>query len=433
MPPAPGAAASPFLKTRPAPQPEERKPLQTVGSTVTRQASEYSSGPTVTFAKPKPTWLSLLPFYGILGLGGVILWWIIWGGSGDISGRVSIVKSGVVEPVANTDVLLIRADEQAEEFRKVLEAYIAAHAVNKRMAAEYERVANLGINGQLNEQEYKVVAERAMDAARRADYATHQLRSTALVKVVASAGLKVFRDALSGKEVKEPKEPKNRFRDGRTDFNGRYEFKGVPQGGYYTLLRYQLLDSDLEYYWMVPVQVSRSVQTLDLSNSNLLNRNEVGAAMVAEAPVSPPAPPETHQPKWLVEELAKEKRETQERQEMKGTWQLLQTVFKRRGSAGGSLEDALNDILKNPEQFLSQGVLASSLSREECRRVVNQTVNAARTSGDKRYDREDGVALIQSAREAADTSGWTTRPRIEESITVRVWACGNTVREGKSQ
>ena len=370
-----------------------------------------SSRPAAAVGKPRRGWRSLAPFYGISGLTGVILWWIMWGGSGDISGRVSIVKSGVVEPVANTDVLLVRAAEEVEEFRKVLDAYIEAHAVNKRAAAEHKRVAELWINGQLNEQEYTAALERGKDAARRADYATHQLKSTELVKVVAGAGLKVFRDALSGKEVEEPKELKNRFREGRTDFNGRYEFKGVPQGNYYTLLRYQLLKSDPEYYWMVPVQVSRGVQTLDLSNSNSLNRDEVGAAVVAEAPVSPPArqQAEAHQPKWLVEEKARHEREAQQRQQEK--WQLVQTVFERKVT--GDVSGALNDIRKNPEKFQSQAVVASSLRKDECLRTAYRTAEGAKRGNEKEFDQEDGVILASERRELFSAS----------VLTVRMWHC----------
>jgi hypothetical protein len=365
-----------------------------------------SSRPAAAVGKPRRGWLSLAPFYGISGLTGVILWWIMWGGSGDISGRVSIVKSGVVEPVANTDVLLVRADEQVEEFRKVLDAYIEAHAVNKRAAAEHKRVAELWTNGQRNEQEYEAALERGKDAARRADHATDQLKSTEFVKGVAGAGLKVFRDALSGKEVKEPKELKNGFREGRTDVNGRYEFKGVPQGKYYTLLRYQVLTSDPEYYWMVPVRVSRGVQTLDLSNSNSLNRDEVGAA-----PVSPPArqQAEAHQPKWLVEEKARHEREAQQREQ--GKWQLVQTVFERKVT--GDVSGVLNEIRKTPEKFQSQTVVASSFRKDECLRTAYRTAEGAKRADDKEFDQEDGVVLASERRESFSAS----------VLTVRMWHC----------
>jgi hypothetical protein len=44
-----------------------------------------------------------------------------------------------------------------------------------------------------------------------------------------------------------------------------------------------------------------------------------------------------------------------------------------------------------------------------------------------------GVAFIRSDQEAADTPGWTRRPRIEEAITVQVWVCVNTAKTAASR
>ena len=225
-------------------------------------------------------------------------------------------------------------------------------------------------------------------------------------------------------------------KDARTDVNGRYEFKGVPRGKYYVTANPRMFAADL--FWLVQVEV-RGRQSVDLSSSNRsspfdLIRGDAEMAKTLAAPVSAPAPPETpHQPKWPAEELAKENQAVEERREAKGTWQPLQTVFRRRASAGEKFEDILKEILENPDRFQSQAVVASSLSKDECRTVANRVSNAARTSRDRRYDHQEGVALIRSDREAADTSGWTTRPRIEESITVQVWACGNTAQDARSR
>jgi hypothetical protein len=161
-----------------------------------------------------------------------------------------------------------------------------------------------------------------------------------------------------------------------------------------------------------------------------LIRGDADMAKAMAAPVSSPLPPETpHQPKWLTEELAKEKQGVAERREAKGTWQLVQTVFRRRASAGEKVEDILKEIVANPDRFQSRAVVAASRSKDECRTAANRVSDAARTWRDRRFDHQDGVALVRSDREAADTSGWTTRPRIEEAITVQVWACGNTAQD----
>ena len=352
--------------------------------------------------------------------------------SGDVSGNVYVtMKSGDVKRGADVEVGLVREQFMPEwtkarttfksSYQQARSAYEEASARADRAHEEYIRdIGSRFRDGRADDE----ARERAAEAARRVDAVkkawidhTEHLAKWAMVKV------------------------------SRTDVNGRYEFKGVPRGKYYVLASHKIFDNDL--FWLVPVEV-RSASTVDLSNSNssspldlILNEDKTTKAMTA--PVSPPAAPreKTHQPKWLVEQLAKEKREAQERQEGRetkgaetkasGTWRLLQTVFTRRVSDGGKLEDALNDVLRNTEQFQSQAVVASSLSWDECRRVASQTANAARTWHDKKYDQENGVALVRSDRQAADTSGWTTRPRIEESVTVQVWSCGDTAREAKSR
>jgi hypothetical protein len=193
-----------------------------------------------------------------------------------------------------------------------------------------------------------------------------------------------------------------------------------------------------ELFWLVPVEVRRT-QSVDLSSSNRsypfdLIRGDADMAKAVAAPVSSALPPESpHQPKWLAEELAREKQGVVERREGKGTWQLVQTVYRRRASAGEKFEDILKQIAANPYRFQSQAVVAASLSKDECRTAANRVSDGARTWRDRRYDHQDGVALVRSDREAADTSGWTTRPRIEDLITVQVWACGNTAKDTASR
>lgn len=417
--PAPGATGSSSFKAPVPPQTQERKPEQTAGSAITPQASMYSSRPAGLVERlliMKDTSLSWLLFCTVLGLAVVILWWIIWGGSGDISGRVSIAESRGADPVANTYIFLVNVDKRVEDFRKALEAYVNAKTVLGQARAAVEALAKGRAEPEAKEKLDEATA-RSRDAARRTEYAKLQLLDTEFLKGLADADLKIFREALSGKKVTEPKELKT-FRFTRTDFDGHFEFKGIPQGKYYVLLfAYNLRDADPEYYWMVPVQVSRGAQVLDLSNSNVFTANRVGSA-VAAASATPPArqQEEPHQPKWLIEEKARYEREAQQRQQE--MWQLVQTVYE--GKVTGDISDALNDILRNPDKFLlSQAVVASSLSKTMCRLTADRTATKSARWSDKKVEREDRVVLVS---DTATTGGLYTTNRTR-TLTVQVWTC----------
>jgi len=341
--------------------------------------------------------------------------------SADVSGTVHVtMRSGDVRRGADVQVLLVRESFMGQwteasatfkaNYREAVVAYVDARAQLQKVREEYVRSRTGYRFG--DGRTYEEAGERVREAAGRAE---------AVKKEWSEHTASLARWAT--------------VKTSRTDVNGRYEFKGVPRGKYYVMANHKVFADDL--FWLVPVEV-RGTQSVDLASSNRsypfdLIRGDAEMAKVLAAPVSSPAPPETpHQPKWLAEELAKEKQAVEERREAKGTWQLLQTVFRRRASAGEKFEDILKEILENPDRFQSQAVVAVSLSKDECRTAANRVSNTARTWRDRRYDHQ-GVALIRSDREAADTSGWTTRPRIEESITVQLWSCGNTAKDAKSQ
>lgn len=339
--------------------------------------------------------------------------------SADVSGSVYVtMRSGDVRRGADVRVVLVREQfvsqwtDASATFRTSFEQARSAHedAITRSQRATEEYLRGVGTR-YVDRRHYDEATERRVEAARRMDAVRKEwLDHTAtLIQRATVAAV-------------------------RTDMNGYYEFKGVPRGKYYLVANHKVFEKDL--FWAVPIEVRRT-HTLDLSNSNSSSpldpiRTERDVTTAA-TPTSPPAlrePP--HQPKWLAEELAKEKQEAQVRQAIKGTWHLVHTVYRRRMNTARNLENALDEILRNPDRFQSQAVVATSLVQNECRLVASQTANAARTWRDRRFDREDGVVLVQSDREAADTSGWTTRPRIEESVTVRMWSCGNTVSEAKS-
>ena len=333
--------------------------------------------------------------------------------SGEVSGTVYVtMRSGDVKRGADLEVGLIQ-DHVMSELTKASVDFKASYGQAESAYQDATSGASAGNDEGL---------ARVREAQGRVDAVRKEWLDRA-AKLVRTAAVKVT----------------------RTDVNGHYEFKGVSRGKYYIMASHRVFDNDL--FWLVPVEV-HGAQTVDLSNSNTrsaldLIRDEGGTAKAASVPVSKPILQEKpHQPKWLVEQLAKEQREARERQESpgarrretEGTWRLLQTIFKRPVNNGWTPESVLSDVLKNSEQFQSQAVVASSLSKEECRRVANETANAIRAWGDRRSDAEDGIVLIRRGeREAADTSGWTRNPRVEESVTVWVWNCGDASSEGKTR
>jgi len=342
--------------------------------------------------------------------------------SADVSGTVYLTtRSGDVRRGADVPVLLVHEQFMGEwteasttfkaSYRQAAVAYVEARTRLQRAHGDHVRSRTGYRVG--DGRSYEEAGERVRDAAARLDAVKKEWSEhTATLAKRATV------------------------RSSRTDVNGHYVFQGVPRGKYYVMASHKVSADEL--FWLVPVEVRRT-QSVDLSSSNRsypfdLIRGDADMARAVAAPASSPLPPEPpHQPKWLAEELAKEKQGVEERRDAKGTWQLVQTVFRRRASAGEKFEDIMKEIVANPDRFQSQAVVAASLSKDECRTAANRVSDTARTWRDRRFDHQDGVALIRSDREAADTSGWTTRPRIEEAITVQVWACGNTAKDAASQ
>jgi hypothetical protein len=343
--------------------------------------------------------------------------------SADLSGTVHVTtKSGDARRGADVPVLLVREQFMGEwteasatfkaSYRQAAVAYVQARNRLQRPREDYVRSRTGYRGGEVRSYEdigeSLRVAVSQLEAVKRewSEYTANLARAAAV-------------------------------QTSRTDVNGRYEFRRVPRGKYYVMASHKLFGEEL--FWLVPVQVDGQ-HLVDLSSSNRsypfdLIRGEADVASAVTAPASSPLPPEApHQPKWLAEELAKEKQAVVDRREAKGgTWQLVQTVFRRRASAGEKFEDILKEIVANPDRFQSQAVVAESLPKDECRTVANRVSDGARTGRDRRYDYPNGVAFIRSDQEAADTSGWTKRPRIEEAITVQVWVCVNTAKAAASR
>jgi hypothetical protein len=350
---------------------------------------------------------------------------LLAGCSADVSGTVYVsAKSGHARRGADVPVLLVHEQFMGEwteasapfkaSYHQAVVAYIEAHTRLQRSREDYAR-SRTGYRYRAGDgRSYDEAGERLREAASRVE-AVKREWSEHTASLARAATVKTS----------------------RTDVNGRYEFRRVPRGKYYVMASHRLFGDEL--FWLVPVEV-RGKEAVDLSSSNrsypfdLIRGDAADVARAVAAPVSSPLPREApHQPKWLAEELAKEKQGVIDRREGKGTWQLVQTVFRRRASSGEKYEDILKEIVANPDRFQSLAIVAESLSKDECRTVANRVSDAARTRGDRRYDHQDGVALFRNDREAADTSGWTTRPRMEDSITVQVWSCADTAKAAASR
>jgi hypothetical protein len=331
--------------------------------------------------------------------------------SGDVSGNVYVTtRSGDVKRGADVQVSLVR-DQHVPEFTRTIEdattAYGEATAAYQDAKTRSDQAFQAQLRGARSGWSRSTEHEEALARAGEAQ------RHAAAVK---SEWLDRIAEIVQKAAVKAT----------RTDVNGRYELNGVPRGKYHVVASHRVLDSN--FVWVVPVDV-RGAQVLDLSNSNArpwLDPSRGGAA--ASLPAEPP-----HQPKWLAEELAREKRGAEDRQETKGRWRLRQTVFKRRVSPGWTADTVLRDVQNSPEQFQSQADLAWLLSKDECLRVASRTAGEAWIRSDRRADTADGIVLIRSAREGANTTGSTRHFRVEESVSVWLWSCADASNEATDQ
>ena len=95
--------------------------------------SFWVKGEEISIMKSK---LAVLLVFAVAGLLSFLLWWLVWGGSGALSGRASITKDGAAEPVANADIFLMEASEQVADFRKAVTGYIRAISVTRQVEGE---------------------------------------------------------------------------------------------------------------------------------------------------------------------------------------------------------------------------------------------------------------------------------------------------------